>query len=172
MSLPARTPTGETLDAGDYPALLDAACTAGRYDELRAERARRRTKSEVFGIGLAAYVEPCGQGWESALLALAEDGRIIAATGSTAQGQGRETAFGQIVADALGLSPDRIVIRHGDTAQTPTGVGALASRSTAIGGSALLKAAEAFREKARGLAEACCRHRRIASPGTMTGSST
>lgn len=150
--LPARTPTGETLDLGDYPGLLAEACATGRYDELCVERARRRAAGEVCGIGLAVYVEPCGQGWESASLRLGGDGRIIATTGSTAQGQGRETTFGQIVADALGLSPDRIVIRHGDTAQSPVGIGALASRSTAIGGSALLKAAETFRDNARDMA--------------------
>ena len=151
-ALPARTPTGEMLDAGDYPGLLDAACASGRDDELRVERDRRRAQGEVFGIGLAVYVEPCGQGWESASVKLASDGRVIAATGSTAQGQGRETAFAQILADALGLSPDRVVIRHGDTAHTPDGIGALASRSTAIGGSALFEAAEEFRTKARALA--------------------
>jgi aerobic carbon-monoxide dehydrogenase large subunit len=150
--LPARTPTGETLDAGDYPGLLREACRLGGYDALCADLARRRAAGEVCGVGLAIYVEPCGQGGESAALRLAPDGTIVAATGSTAQGQGRETAFAQIVADALGVTPGRVIVRHGDTAASPDGVGALASRSTAIGGSALLKAAEAFRDKARALA--------------------
>lgn len=146
--LPARTPTGETLDAGDYPGLLGEACRLADYEALRADCDRRRAAGEICGIGLAVYVEPCGQGFESATIELRADGMIVAATGSTAQGQGRETAFAQIVADALGVTPDQIVIRHGDTAETPEGVGALASRSTAIGGSALLKAAEALRDKA------------------------
>jgi carbon-monoxide dehydrogenase large subunit len=104
---------------------------------------------EVVGIGIGLYVEPCGQGWESATVSLSADGQIIAATGSTAQGQGRETAIAQIVADTLDVEIESVVVRHGDTNAIGSGTGALASRSTAIGGSAMLQAAEAFREEAR-----------------------
>ncbi len=73
------------------------------------------------------------------------DGGVIVATGATSQGQGRETAFAQIIADALEIEPEKIELRHGDTGLTPPGIGAVASRSTEIGGGALLKAAEALR---------------------------
>lgn len=143
--LPSRAPTGEVIDSGDFPALL-----------LKAERAARTkpgdgslAKNRLVGIGCAVYIEPCGQGWESATIELAEDGRIRAATGASAQGQGRVTAYAQIVADVLGLPLDRIEVVHGDTSLCPTGIGSLASRSTAIGGSALFQAAENFRETAR-----------------------
>ena len=76
----------------------------------------------------------------------------MAATGSSAQGQGRETAFAQILADALGVSPDAIDIRHGDTDEAAIGIGALASRSTGIGGGALVAAAEALRSLAAPIA--------------------
>ena len=76
---------------------------------------------------------------------------IVAATGSSAQGQGRETAYAQIVCDTLGIAFARVRIANGDTQSTPAGIGALASRGTAIGGSALLLAARAFRAGRLGL---------------------
>ncbi|MBP0491501.1 xanthine dehydrogenase family protein molybdopterin-binding subunit [Pararoseomonas indoligenes] len=149
-ALPHRTPMGEMLDSGDYPALLRQVLAMS--DGIESEVARRRAAGEVLGLGLAVYVEPCGAGWESARIALRPDGRIAAATGSTAQGQGRETAFAQIVADALRLAPEDVAVLHGDTATTPPGIGALASRSTGIGGGALVKAAEALEALARPVA--------------------
>ena len=151
-SFPYRTPTGQVFDSGAYRELLDRVCDTVGYARLRAEQARRRADGEHVGIGVAVYVEPCGQGWESARARLAKDGTIEVATGSSAQGQGRETAYAQIAADALGVPFDAIVVRHGDTGTTPKGVGALASRSTAIGGSAVLEAATALRAKARACA--------------------
>jgi carbon-monoxide dehydrogenase large subunit len=80
------------------------------------------------------------------------DGRVTAATGSSAHGQGHETVFAQIVADRLGVEPDIIDVRHGDTAAIATGIGTFGSRSTALGGGALVHAAEALVVKARRLA--------------------
>ncbi len=146
---PFRAPSGAVLDSGDYPALLAAACARSDYLAVRLQQRQRRARGEVVGLGLALYVEPCGEGWESAQVSLADDGRIIAATGSSAQGQGRETAYAQIVADAVGVPFDNVIVAVGDTARTPAGIGALASRSTAIGGSAILRAAQAFAASAR-----------------------
>jgi carbon-monoxide dehydrogenase large subunit len=139
--LPHDGPTGMRLDSGDYPAALEKLRRISDYPGLRAKQARRRADGELVGLGLALYVEPCGQGWESACVQIDADGQITAATGSSAQGQGRETAAQQIVADVLGVAPETICIIHGDTDLAPAGIGALASRSTAIGGSALLAAA-------------------------------
>lgn len=143
-ALPHRMPTGETLDSGDYPALLEA--LEARAASLAAACRARRARGEAVGFGLGLYVEPCGQGWESARVSLLPDGRIEGATGSTAQGQGRETAFAQILAEATGREAAEIVIRHGDTDTTPPGIGALASRSTGIGGGALFCAGQRLRE--------------------------
>ncbi len=139
-SLPYRTPTGETLDSGDYAALLERACERFGYPVARREQLRRRSQGECVGIGLALYVEPCGQGWESARVTLHAGGRVTVASGSPAQGQGHLTAFARIAAEALGCRESDIDVRLGDTAVCPDGVGALASRSTAIGGSAIVEA--------------------------------
>ena len=145
--MPWRTPTGETLDSGDFAALLDRLEALTDYRALRRAQRDRRAAGQVVGLGLALYVEPCGRGWETARLTLRPDGRVLAETGSSAQGQGRETAFAQLLADELGLAPDRIEVGEGDSARLGNGIGALASRSTAIGGSAMLRAAHALREK-------------------------
>ncbi|WP_244628229.1 xanthine dehydrogenase family protein molybdopterin-binding subunit [Stappia taiwanensis] len=148
-AFPYATPTGETLDSGNYQALVDMARHHAGYDALRARQAELRRDGKIFGIGVSLYIEPCGQGWESATASLCRDGTIIAATGSSAQGQGRETAFSQIVADLMRVSPERVTVRHGDTGESPTGIGALASRSTAIGGGAMVRACEGLLEQIR-----------------------
>jgi len=150
--LPHASATGAVLDSGDYPAALQRLCDAADYKGLRALQKRRRAEGKCFGIGLCCYVEPCGQGWESAGVRLERDGRLTAVTGSSQQGQGRETAAAQIVAEVFRMAPERVTVRCGDTQDTPNGIGALASRSTAIGGSALLLAARETLEKARSLA--------------------
>ncbi|WP_198670636.1 xanthine dehydrogenase family protein molybdopterin-binding subunit [Oceanicella sp. SM1341] len=149
---PHRSATGETLDSADLPGLLDTLERETGYAELKAGVAARRAAGEAVGLGLSLYVEPCGQGWESATLALMPDGSFTATTGSSAQGQGRETAISQIVAETLGVDAGRVAVLHGDTQTTPTGTGALASRSTAIGGSAMLRAAQALGAQVRAAA--------------------
>lgn len=151
-ALPYTTPTGEVLDSGDYPTLLARTVTQSDYQQLRKQQTKQRRRGALTGIGVAFYVEPCGHGWESATVGLDSDGRIVAATGTSAQGQGRETSYAQIVADTLRIPLTQIVVRHGDTAGTPVGIGALASRSTPIGGSALLLATRGFASKAHELA--------------------
>lgn len=144
-ALPWDTPTGARLDSGDYGATLDLLLKQADYTALRAEVARRRASGERVGIGLASYVEPCGRGGESARVKLEADGRVSAWTGATSQGQGRERAFARILARELGVAEDKVDIHQGDTADLPDGVGALASRSTGIGGSALVLAARRAR---------------------------
>lgn len=143
--MPWTSPTGAMLDTGDYRALLDKLLVHSGYVALRAEVAKRRAAGERVGIGLASYVEPCGRGLESARVRLDPDGRVTAWTGATSQGQGRERAFARIVGAELGMPADRVDVRHGDTADLPTGVGALASRCTGIGGSAIARAARRAR---------------------------
>ncbi len=141
--MPWTTPTGQTLDSGDYTAA---------YDRAAALMATRPPADDgrLRGCATVAYIEPSGLGWESARLTLGADGTISAATGSTAQGQGRTTAVQQIVADRLAADPDAVAVVHGDSSALVTGIGALASRSTPIGGSALVQACDALRERAEG----------------------
>ena len=146
-ALPRTLPNGQWLDRCDLPGLLDEAAKLFGYEPWRTAQAKRRAAGELVGIGIGLYVEPCGQGSESVSLTALADGRYQLATGATAQGQGRETSFALIAAQALGCAPEQVDVVHGDTALCPPGVGALASRSTAIGGSAVLTAAQALRAR-------------------------
>ncbi len=140
---PYKTPTNERFDAGDYVQLLERARIRFSYKHERSTQQLRRANGELVGIGIALYVEPCGQGFESARVTLHENGNVTVASGASAQGQGHETTFAEIAADILHCAASRITVTHGDTAYNPEGIGALASRSIAIGGSAVKLACEA-----------------------------
>ena len=139
-AMPYTTPTGELLDSGDYPQALDSACRRFGYEAERSLQQQRRAAGELVGIGVAMYIEPCGQGWESARVTLHVGGSVTVASGTPAQGQGHATTFAQIAAGELGCAREDVLVLMGDTESCPVGTGALASRSTAIGGSAIAQA--------------------------------
>ncbi|HSC91472.1 MAG TPA: xanthine dehydrogenase family protein molybdopterin-binding subunit [Gaiellaceae bacterium] len=145
---PYRTAMGWTYDSGDYERCLDAAVVL-----LEPERWRDRPGRGRLGIGYGMYVERSGGLWESAVVRVEPDGQIVVRTGSSPHGQGHETTFAQIVADRLGVEPGEVEIRWGDSRLGPAGVGTFASRSTAMGGSALLAALDALDEERRRVGE-------------------
>src|SRR5436309_1943119 len=125
------------------------------YAKLRAEQKERvqRQDRKLLGIGMSCYVEMCGFGpFESAVVRVEPGGTVTAYTGTSAHGQGHETSFSQILSDHLGVPFDKIVVRHGDTLNTPMGNGTGGSRSLVVGGSAILGAALKVQAKARRLA--------------------
>jgi carbon-monoxide dehydrogenase large subunit len=151
---PYRTPTGASYDSGDLGRALDTALHAAGYRELRQEQAARIDRAETWqlGIGIGSYIEVTGWGSEFASVEADEQGRFIVLTGTSPHGQGHETAWAQIAADTLGVSFDAIAVRHSDTALVPRGEGTMGSRSLQVGGSAVLRASMALRDKARRLA--------------------
>jgi carbon-monoxide dehydrogenase large subunit len=151
-AFPYTTATGQVYDSGDYVEALDRALTAADYAGLRRAQAERRRHGELIGIGVSTYVEPAALGWESGVVRMERSGAVTAITGSSPHGQGHETTFAQVVADHLGVEPDVVTVRHGDTAGAPQGSGTAGSRSTALGGGALVLAARDVRAKGRRLA--------------------
>ena len=149
---PFRTITGQVYDSGDYPEALERALAAADYPALRRAQEARRGSGEVVGIGVVSYVEPCALGWESGSIKVERSGRVTAITGSSAHGQGHETTFAQVVADALGVTPEDVTVVHGDTRRGPEGFGTHGSRSTALGGGALGEASVVVRDKGRRIA--------------------
>jgi aerobic carbon-monoxide dehydrogenase large subunit len=154
---PILTVAGELYDSGNYPAVLARALAVGGYEALRAEQAEAKKAGRLMGIGVASYVEMAGFGpegdlFESATVRANADGTVTVVTGTSPQGQGHETAWAQLVCAELGVAMDRVVVKHGDTATVPVGVGTFGSRSAAVGGTAVHLAASDVREKARRLA--------------------
>jgi carbon-monoxide dehydrogenase large subunit len=109
-------------------------------------------EGRLLGRGVGMYVERAGGQWESAQVSIEPDGRAIVRSGSNPHGQGHDTVFAQIAADRLGIDPDDVELRFGDTAEVPPGIGSFASRSVAMGGSAIVMAIDEIREKCRAIA--------------------
>jgi aerobic carbon-monoxide dehydrogenase large subunit len=157
FSEPVVNIAGERYDSGDYAAAMDRALELADYAGSRLEQRAARAAGRLIGIGVASYVEMAGFGpegdlFESATVRANPDGTVTVITGTSPHGQGHETAWAQLVAADLGVTIDRIQVRHGDTAAVPVGVGTFGSRSAAVGGSAVHLAAVEVQEKARRLA--------------------
>jgi carbon-monoxide dehydrogenase large subunit len=154
-AFPYKAPTGQRYDSGQYDRALTKALELAHVDDLRKEQRQRRERREpsLLGIGMACYVEMCGFGpFESAVVRGEPGGTVTAYTGTSAHGQGHETTFAQIIADQLGVDFDQVVVRHGDTLNTPMGNGTGGSRSLAVGGTAIFNAALKVQDKARRIA--------------------
>lgn len=150
----APLPVEEELDSGDNLMILDRCLEefgwAGK-EELRG----RLIDGLYHGVAVGCFVEGGAAGpKENARMVLAEDGTVEVSVGSTAIGQGVLTVLTQIAADALELPIEQIRLRHGSTAYVSEGFGSYHSRSTVMGGSAILLAAEALRSHIRSAAAA------------------
>jgi len=158
--------TGWVYDSGDYATTLRKALKVAGYEELRAEQERRRARGELMGIGVAFFTEAVGAGPrkhmdimglgmnDGATLRLSPTGKAQLAISVQSQGQGHETTFAQIVSAELGLPPEDIDVIHGDTDNTPYGLGTYGSRSTPVSGAATALVARKVRDKARIVASA------------------
>ncbi len=170
---PYKSAAGAVYDSGNYEAALDKALSLAGYQSLRAEQAQKRAEGKLMGIGLSSYIEICGFGpkgsapiglYESARIRVEQSGTVMLYTGSSPHGQGEETTFAQIVADEFSISPDQVIVMHGDTDSTPEGRGTYGSRTTAVGGSAAYAAAVRLKEKMKQIAS----HILEASPSDVT----
>ncbi len=156
-AFPLTTRTGAAYDSGEYELALDAALEASGYSDLRAEQARRREAGDtkLLGIGVSAYVEITalfGLHTEWGKVEVNDDGSATMYVGTSAHGQGHDTAFSMIVSDALGIAMDKITLIQSDTNTIPSGQGTMASRSLQTAGSAVKVASDEVLDKARQLA--------------------
>ncbi len=165
---PFTTVAGLEYDTGNYEAATEKAKQLFGYDELRREQAERRERGDVvqLGIGVSTFTEMCGLapsrvlgalsyaagGWEHASVRVLPSGKVEVVTGSSAHGQGHETAWSQIVADQLGVPFEDVEILHGDTQISPRGLDTYGSRSLTVGAIAVVKAAEKVVAKAKAIA--------------------
>ena len=148
FGMPYRDGNPLVYDTGDFPAALEQALAAAGYREFRAEQARLRSRGVYRGVGISGYVEGTAIGpFEGATVKLDLAGRVIVATGAVSSGQGHETSFAQIAADALGVPLDWVTVVGGDTAAVPFGVGTFASRSAVTAGSSIADACREVRTK-------------------------
>jgi carbon-monoxide dehydrogenase large subunit len=148
FGMPYRDGNPLVYDTGDFPGALEAALKAAGYEEFRREQPPRRARGLWSGIGISGYVEGTAIGpFEGASVKLDLSGRVTVATGAVNSGQGHETSFAQVAADALGVPLDWVTVIGGDTAAVPFGVGTFASRSAVTAGSSIADACGQIREK-------------------------
>ncbi|GAA1741870.1 molybdopterin-dependent oxidoreductase [Isoptericola hypogeus] len=165
---PYTTVVGLEYDSGDYEAATAKAQEIFGYDALRAEQASRVERGDAvrLGIGISTYTEMCGLapsrwlgrtgyvagGWEAASVRILPTGHAEVVVGTSPHGQAHVTTFAQVASDALGIPFDDIDVLHGDTATAPIGLDTYGSRSLAVGGVAIMKAAGKVVDKARRVA--------------------
>jgi len=158
---PYKSKTGWVYDSGDYETTMRLAMDMIGYDELRREQKERSERGELMGIGMSFFTEAVGAGPRKDMdilgLGMADGcelrvhptGKAVVRLSVQTQGQGHETTFAQIVAEELGIPPDDIDVVHGDTDQTPFGLGTYGSRSTPVSGAAAALVARKVRDKAK-----------------------
>ena len=165
---PYTTVAGLTYDTGNYEAATAKAMEMFGYDALRAEQEARRASGDPvqLGIGISTFTEMCGLapsrtlgalkyaagGWEHCTIRLLPTGKVELVTGTSPHGQGHETAWSQIAGDILGIPVEDIDVIHSDTGRSPYGMDTYGSRSLAVGGQAIKKAADRVIENARPIA--------------------
>jgi aerobic carbon-monoxide dehydrogenase large subunit len=165
-TFPYTSATGLVFDEGSYRQTLDMACSALDLAAFRRRQADARERGRFLGIGFAAFSERTGYGtpafaargmgvtpgWETVELTMDPSGYLELRIGASPHGQGLRTTLAQLVADELGVSPERIKVVQGDTDRTPYGWGTFASRSLVIAGGATVLAARKVQAKLKKIA--------------------
>lgn len=134
--IPYRDGVPIAYDGADYRACLESVVEV--LPRSAVEQYQREHPDHRIGYGLSSYLEATGRGpHETARLRLLPDGRFEVTAGAASAGQGHETVFAQVAADALGVSMERVTYVASDTERLPEGVGTFASRSAVLAGSAV-----------------------------------
>jgi carbon-monoxide dehydrogenase large subunit len=163
---PYQTPVAVVYDTGNYQATLDKLLEMSDHAGFEARAAESKKRGKLRGFGLAHYIEACGIApsnlvgqlgaraglYESASVRVNATGSITVFTGSHSHGQGHETTFAQVISEMIGIDASQVEIVHGDTSNTPMGMGTYGSRSLAVGGSAMVKATNKIINKAKKIA--------------------
>lgn len=138
--IPYRDGVPIEYDGGDYRACLESVLEALPRDEIA--RCAAEHPQYRIGYGLSSYLEATGRGpHETARIRLSPDGRFEVTAGAASAGQGHETVFAQVAAEALAVPMEQVIYTPGDTEWLPEGVGTFASRSAVLAGSAVHRAA-------------------------------
>ncbi len=163
---PYATPVAVEYDTGDYNATMDKLAEIADLSGFEARRQASEAKGLWRGLGVNCYIEACGIApsnlvgqlgaraglYESATVRVNATGGLVVMTGSHSHGQGHETTFPQVIAEMIGIDESMVEIVHGDTSKTPMGMGTYGSRSIAVGGSAMVRAAEKIINKTKKIA--------------------
>ncbi len=141
-AMPYTTPTQKVYDSGDFAAHMRRAQEIIDWNGFGKRAAASKKARKLRGIGLATYIEACGNnGPDAATVRLERDGNVTVLAGSQSTGQGHKTAYAQLVAEHLDLPPERVTVIQGDTDVVATGAGTGGSSSITCGGASVDSAA-------------------------------
>ena len=165
-AFPYQTPVALEYDSGDYEATLSAALKAADVDGFAGRREAAARDGKLRGLGYSTYIEACGVApsavagalgaraglYESAVVRVHPTGSVTVFTGTHSHGQSHETTFAQLISEQLGVGFEAVDVVHGDTSKIQFGMGTYGSRSLAVGGEAILRAANKIVDKGKKIA--------------------
>ncbi len=165
-AFPYQTPVALEYDSGDYEATLSAALKAADVDGFAGRREAAARDGKLRGLGYSTYIEACGVApsavagalgaraglYESAVVRVHPTGSVTVFTGTHSHGQSHETTFAQLISEQLGVDFEAVDVVHGDTSKIQFGMGTYGSRSLAVGGEAILRAANKIVDKGKKIA--------------------
>src|SRR6185437_8804171 len=150
-AMPYTSATRLEFDSGEFETVMNLAMKSADWSGFAARRAATEKRGMLRGIGMATYTERCGGGFPETASIEFKDGHLELVMGNIEYGTGLITAYKQVVADQLGVHPDRIEVIMGDTDRTPAGLTG-GSRALPVAGSALYEASQDVIDKGRALA--------------------
>ena len=152
-AMPYKTAIGTTYDSGDFAPIFEKALALADYDGIKARRREARKRGKYRGIGLSCMVEHAGGApLEGALLTFPGDGTLVVNLNVQSTGQGHASVFPRLVAERLGIAPEKVTHRHGDSALEIAGYASVGSRSAMTAGASIVKCIGLIIEKGKRIA--------------------
>ena len=152
-AMPHKTAVGNTYDSGEFETIFDKALKLARYADFEKRRKLSARRGKLRGIGISCFLEHAGaQPKESALIAFPGGEEISLGLGMQSTGQGHATVFPRLLAARLGIGPEQVKHRHGDSRLELQGYASVGSRSAMTAGSAIVRTAEAMLNKGKTIA--------------------
>lgn len=148
--MPYTNAAGTTYDSGAFERVMDAVLKSADWDGFAKRRldAERRGKKRGIGLGMSLQMT-MGISKEASEIELSPDGAVVVKTSMQACGQGHQTTYAQLVSKSLGVPFETVVVKQGNSALLPDGVGTGASTGLTIGGSTIVRATETLIEQCR-----------------------
>jgi carbon-monoxide dehydrogenase large subunit len=152
-AMPYKTAVGTTIDSGEFATVLDKALALADYDGFKQRRRAAAKGGKYRGFGIACMLEHAGGApLEGTALSFPGGETLVLGLNVQSTGQGHASAFNPLLAERLGIKPERIEHRHGDSAMEIAGYASVGSRSAMTVSHALIKTAEAMLAKGKTIA--------------------
>jgi carbon-monoxide dehydrogenase large subunit len=152
-AMPYKTAVGTTIDSGEFETVLDKALALADHDGFKQRRREAAKRGKYRGFGISCMLEHAG-GFplEGTALSFPGGEHLVLGLNVQSTGQGHATVFNPMLAEQLGIKPEHIEHRHGDSAMEIAGYASVGSRSAMTVSHALIKTVEALLNKGKTIA--------------------